>query len=177
VSTRQPRGSHLMALPRVHTNLSSRHFATSDVESDPSQPPNPRMHDRRWGSRSNGPPTTQIQWLSFFLAPRIFATWSTQCLGSHPTNFRVREISRSLPPVLLRWTAPGLLATSLPLMSLRFATLDTKLSALLLTNSRHVMCHLSACRPLWPHTVLVVVGISYITIYPPWIISTICSSK
>jgi hypothetical protein len=164
VSTRQPRGSHLMALPRVHTSLGSRHFATSDVESDPSQPPNPRMRDRRWGFRSNGPPTTQIQRLSFFLAPRVFATWSTQCLVSHLANFRVREISRSLPPVLLRWTAPGLLATSPPLVSSRFATLDTKFSVLLLTKSRHTMCHLSACRLLWPHTVLVVVGISRIMI-------------
>jgi hypothetical protein len=41
VSTHQPRGPHLMALPCVPTSLRSRHFETSDVESDPSQPMNP----------------------------------------------------------------------------------------------------------------------------------------
>jgi hypothetical protein len=30
---------------------------------------------------------------------RVFVTWSAQHLGSHPANFRVREISRSLQPV------------------------------------------------------------------------------
>jgi hypothetical protein len=66
--------------------------------------------------RSNGSPS--------FLAPRVFATWSNQCLGSHPANFRVHEISRSLPPVLLRWTAPSpLVASPLATWSTNFGLL------------------------------------------------------
>jgi hypothetical protein len=38
-------------------------------------------------------------------------------LGFSPANSRIHEISRSLPPVLLRWTAPSPLATS-PLRAL-----------------------------------------------------------
>jgi hypothetical protein len=34
-----------------------------------------------------------------FSQPRVLVTWSTQYLGPHPANSRVREISQSLPPV------------------------------------------------------------------------------
>jgi hypothetical protein len=135
VSTHQPCESHLMDLSRVHTNLGSRHFVTSNVESDPSQPPNPECAIGDGVSN----PTVLLRPKSkdspFFLAPHVFMTWSTQGLCSHPTNFRVREISRSLPPVHPRWTTPGLLATPLLLVSSHFVTLDTKFSALLLTKS------------------------------------------
>jgi len=164
MSTCQPCESHLMALPHVHMNLGSRYFMISDVQSDPSQPPNPEctigdgVSDPKvlLRPRSNGSP--------FFLAPHVFATWSTQGLGSHPAKFQVHEISRSLPPVLPRWMAPGLLANPLLLVSSRFATLDTKFSTLLLRKSQHMMCHLSSFWLLWPHSILVVVGISCIAI-------------
>jgi hypothetical protein len=164
VYTHQPCKSHLMDLPHVHTNLGSQHFMTSDVESHPSQPPNPECVIGDGVSdpmvllrhKSNDSP--------LFLAPCVFATWSTQGLGSHPMNFRVCEISQSLPPVHPRWTAPGLLATPLLLVSSCFVTLDTKFSSLLLMKSRHTMCHLSTCRLLWPHSILVVIGISCIAI-------------
>jgi hypothetical protein len=100
VSTRQPRGSHLMALPRVHTSLGSRHFATSDVESDPSQPPNPRMRDRRWGSdptvllrpRSNGYPSSRSSRLRDLEYP-MFGLSPCELLSS-----RDLSISATCPP-------------------------------------------------------------------------------
>jgi hypothetical protein len=42
---------------------------------------------------------------SDLLASRVLVTLNTQRLGLFPANSRVREISRSLPPGLLRWTA------------------------------------------------------------------------
>jgi hypothetical protein len=135
VSTSQLRRPHLMALPRVHTNLGSRHFATSDVESDPSQPSSPRMRDRRWvfliQQSSYDPDPTAI------LLPRssCFHDLEYPMFGLSPCELQSsRDLSISATCLLI-WTAPGLLATSPPLVSSCFATLDTKFSALLLMKS------------------------------------------
>jgi hypothetical protein len=71
VPTCQSRGPHLMDVPRVLRSLGSRQFATSTVESDPFQPPNPRTPNLRyhhgvliqWSSRS------WIQRFRFFSSP------------------------------------------------------------------------------------------------------------
>jgi hypothetical protein len=55
------------------------------------------LFSRGFDTRSH----VRIQWSScvpnltviLLFASRVFATWDTQCLGSHPANSRVREIS------------------------------------------------------------------------------------
>jgi hypothetical protein len=44
---------------------------------------------------------TWIRWLSSLFVISPLVTWSTRVFGSHLANLRVREIFRSLPPVLL----------------------------------------------------------------------------
>jgi hypothetical protein len=63
-----------------------RDFATRDTKHSVFQLPSPDVPKRRYDPIA-------------FSQPRVLVTWSTQYLGSHPANSRVREISRSLPPV------------------------------------------------------------------------------
>jgi hypothetical protein len=92
---------------------------------------------------------------------RAFATRDLAPLGlkvpyTWALTLRTSEFARSLDLCHLS-SSDGRFPVLSPLcrfVSSRLATLDTKFSALLLTSSRDAMCHLSACRLLWPHTVL-----------------------